>query len=914
MFRVTKQESATGAKAYFRDEYSRADYYTGSEVVSGQWFGRAAELLGLEEEVDRDQFARLADNLHPLTGERLTARTKANRRVGFDCSFSCPKSVTLLYSLGGDENILTAFQESVAFAMKQVELAAATRVRLNGANTDRRTENLVWAEFIHTTTRPVGGVPDPQLHAHCFVFNCTHDAPEGRWKAVQPELFKKFAWYFEGLYLSDLAARMERLGYPVVAKGSFWEVAGCPESLIDKFSNRTREIREEAVRRGVEDPDELDGLGARTRKGKSGALAGAQLKKEWRSRLTAKERLWMLECRSGRTDPPDEVEVSSAVRASLGRLFERASVLEEKVVVNDVLRTSPGRYFADEVREALKVNGVVRREVGDEVLVTTAEALKEEKRIVELAVKGRGQYRNFGGHFTGGNELSAEQTIAGAQILRSQDFITILEGRAGAGKTTLIKAVTERMQEAGYKPPVMLAPTSRAARTVLREEGHKNADTVARFLVDPEMQKAARKGVIWMDEATLCGSSQLLALLERAHELDARVVLSGDSRQNRSVARGSPFKAIQDYAGVEPARVETIQRQKGDLRDAVQQFADGDPLAGLQKLKDIGAIHEVPDFEVYERAGKAYADEVASRDGKKGRRMPAMLVVPTHREIDEATSEVRKQLKERKILGRSKTFTSLVPVEGTLADRSDTSFYERGQVVHFHQNASKGFKAGTKWRVTGRSMLGDHVEVRHGTTFETLPLNQADRFGVYEEKEIELAVGDSIRITRNGRTKSVRETAGDNIFGNRRATPNRDLLNGSVHRIKRFTRNGGLHLDNGLYVPKDYGHFTHGYALTSHAAQGMTCDHVIYVATQASGEALGPRQLMVGVSRGSQRFSVFTDSMATLKQAAARSDPDRSALEVDPDFKVVRPKGMNGFDQARGPGRGREQSGPSMEM
>ncbi len=37
---------------------------------------------------------------------------------------------------------------------------------------------MVWAEFIHTTSRPVDGLPDPQLHAHVFVFNTTWDEEE----------------------------------------------------------------------------------------------------------------------------------------------------------------------------------------------------------------------------------------------------------------------------------------------------------------------------------------------------------------------------------------------------------------------------------------------------------------------------------------------------------------------------------------------------------------------------------------------------------------------------------------------------------------------------------------------------------------------------------------------------------------
>ena len=60
-----------------------------------------------------------------------------------------------------------------------------TRVRTGGQDGNRVTGNMVWGEFIHTTSRPVDGIPDPQLHAHVFVFNSTWDQEENRWKAGQ---------------------------------------------------------------------------------------------------------------------------------------------------------------------------------------------------------------------------------------------------------------------------------------------------------------------------------------------------------------------------------------------------------------------------------------------------------------------------------------------------------------------------------------------------------------------------------------------------------------------------------------------------------------------------------------------------------------------------------------------------------
>ena len=85
----------------------------------------------------------------------------------------------------GDQHILDAFRSSVDETMREMEGEMKTRVRTGSQDGNRVTGNMVWAEFIHTTSRPVDGIPDPQLHAHVFVFNSTWDQEEHRWKAGQ---------------------------------------------------------------------------------------------------------------------------------------------------------------------------------------------------------------------------------------------------------------------------------------------------------------------------------------------------------------------------------------------------------------------------------------------------------------------------------------------------------------------------------------------------------------------------------------------------------------------------------------------------------------------------------------------------------------------------------------------------------
>src|SRR5947208_11068986 len=169
MIRISQQDNAGAAKSY----YLTADYYSEGQEIVGSFGGKGASRLGLEGTVDKLSFERLTDNLDPRTGKPLTVRTRGERRVGWDFTFSVPKSVSLLYAMSGDQGIMDAFRGAVDETMREIESEMKTRVRKKGQDSDRTTGNMVWAEFIHTTSRPVDGVPDPQLHANCFTFNIT---------------------------------------------------------------------------------------------------------------------------------------------------------------------------------------------------------------------------------------------------------------------------------------------------------------------------------------------------------------------------------------------------------------------------------------------------------------------------------------------------------------------------------------------------------------------------------------------------------------------------------------------------------------------------------------------------------------------------------------------------------------------
>jgi ATP-dependent exoDNAse (exonuclease V) alpha subunit len=115
---------------------------------------------------------------------------------------------------------------------------------------------------------------------------------------------------------------------------------------------------------------------------------------------------------------------------------------------------------------------------------------------------------------------------------------------------------------------------------------------------------------------------------------------------------------------------------------------------------------------------------------------------------------------------------------------------------------------------------------RTGTSFE-----------VGERRQIPLCAGDQLLLRANRLTEG--------------------LANGQLVTVKTI-QGDNITLTNGRTLPSNYRQFTHGYCLTSHAAQGRTVDAVFVVASSRSAPAIHRQQFYVSISRARQSCRIFT--------------------------------------------------------
>jgi len=444
----------------------------------------------------------------------------------------------------------------------------------------------------------------------------------------------------------------------------------------------------------------------------------------------------------------------------------------------------------------------------------------------------------------------------------SRDTVTGVVGKAGTGKTRMMRATIDALHGESGQKVFVFAPSSQASRGVLKKEGFKDAETLEMLLKNEKLQEQTKGQVLWVDEAGLVSSKDMRRLMDVAKRNGNRVILSGDYTQHSSVEAGDAFRLLEKEAGVRLARLTEIRRQTDPkYKKAVEAIAEGTGKSaqkGFDALDRMGSIIEAAAEKRHKLLVGDYLK--AQEEGKS-----ALIIAPTHTEGEKLTDELRSALKERGAVGKERQFKTRRSTGWTDAQKGDVRNYEPGMVVEFHQNV-RGFTRGDK-AVVAEGDSGPVLQKLDGTR-AAIPLDKAQQFEVYRTRDIAIGRGDRIRITKNGEARVEGQTKGTRVN------------NGDIFTVEGFTKEGDIRLEKGKVLPKGWGHLSLGYVDTSYASQGKTVDRVFVALGKASLAAANAKQWYVSLSRGREMARVYVEDKRDVREAIARTGERVSAVEL----------------------------------
>jgi conjugative relaxase-like TrwC/TraI family protein len=857
MFTAKAQKNRAAATTYFDEHLSHNDYYAQNESQAGQWIGQGAERLGLMpgETVTRDVFLKLCDNVHPTTGEYLTPEQRRERRIFFDFQCAPPKSVSILAVTMNDRRIIQGHQEASTIALRELEQFAATRIRKGGIEErDRVTGNLVGAAFLHTSSRAL----DPQLHTHFVLFNATWDNSEQRWKALQTSSMFDAIHYGTAVYRNELAKRLHQLGYSLRRTSSAFEIEGVSSALIDKFSKRSKE-RDAAVAREEQrlgrklSRNEIAHVVHQTRPKKLKGATDDRVRRQQLGEIGFFEKRALrkvVEAANGQSrDFTHGVTPQETIEHAIAHVFERVSVAPQHKILEAALVKSCGQLDLSLLKNTLAERSELVR-VGTEF--STRDILTKELSLIRAVNATIDTLAPITERYEPPPHFGPDQRKALAHVLTSADQFTGFRGLAGTGKSTVLVELNRVLVHERFEP-VFCTPTAAAADTLRKDK--LEAVTVAKLFADRAMQRAlSSRSVIVLDEAAAVGLDDMVKVFELALGANCRVVLSGDTGQHASVARGDALRILEQYSSYRFSELSTIRRQKpAAFRQVVELAAAKQADRAFAKLVELGAVTESPteDGQLYQRAAYAYLSAI--NQGQS-----ALLVSPTWAEIEAVTEKVREVLKAEGVVGQNEQALCVFDsFSWTTAQKKNASQYEPGQRLRFVRK-TKAFDRGETVEVAAIMENGLRVRRPDGSEADFVPQTAATSFDVGEARELKVAAGDWLLLQANH---------------------GKEFINGERVQVREI-RNGFITLVDGRELPGTYNTFTHGYAVTSHSSQSKTVDDVLLVASSRSFGAVNREQFYVSISRGRKRVQVFTDDADLLARRVIDSHERKAAVEL----------------------------------
>ncbi len=779
------------------------------------------------------------------------ARRQPAAVVGYDVTFSVPKSVSLLWAITDDpdirDHVTAALDHAVRAGVEYLEANAAW-VRTGPVPT--QTAGLLGAAYLHATNRNL----EPQLHTHVVIANAAMH-PNGTLRALDGRGLFLHATTAGHLAAAELRHQLsDRLGVEwTPVENGLAEIVHIPDDAIRVFSSRAAEIDTLTAELGSDSASARQVAAYQTRAPKRHGVDLDALQHRWNVR--AAETGLTVDHINETVMHPDRPLPTPFTPSDTARLYrvlvgpdgvtKHRAVFDRRDVIQSVAGLAGDRFTAQQVivtadawlatpdlvrLESTEKGHAIRRRDGTlvatrsgEPLYTTRQMLALENGIVAAFDAGHNRGAAFVPADIVDTAIASARSLGDDQagLVRAMcmwpDRYQCAVGPAGSGKTFALTIAHTAFTDAGYSV-VGAAVNGNAAEILQRSTGIPTR-TLAWWLTrldttTPNQPILDTRTVFIVDEASTVSTRDFHRLLAHVETAGATLRMIGDPAQHGAVEAGAMFgHLVHRYPTFTP-ELTVNRRQKGpetlDLRDALVDFRDGrigDAWARLdahQRLVTAPTPAELldtlaADWYVDRQHHQAHPDTVK----------PSAMLAQHHTERTALNRRARALLRS----------------DGTLTG-PDTEI--GGQT--FAVGDSVISRAATRLRPTGGTRRS---EVRNGTRGTITAIHT---HGAKPELEVDFDNRGPIRVPTALLTKPVR---GRRIVG---------VL-------------------------------THAYCLTTHAAQGDTYATGRLLASDASTR----EGVYVGLTRGESDARVYVVSHDRLDTSRRPDDLlPRIERDIDP--------------------------------
>ncbi len=590
--------AARAVANYFKDCY--ADYYVKGldENYAGDWIGSGAQRLHLTGAVDKETLQLALTGT--IDGGSVQNVGKPDRQMGWDLTFSAPKSVSIVWAFADRDHkdeIIKAHKDAVEKAYTYLQNKITTR-RGKGSKIKELTQ-VVAAHFVHFTSRE----GDPQLHSHLVIpnFSIRKDGTVG---AIESQILYTHKMTAGALYQSQFAMNIKELGYEVErgVTGTF-RLKHVPQSIEKTFSKRSSEIQAMADKLGIDSYIQERGIVIMTRP-----------EKEYTT-ISEREKAWSKEIAELKLNTDfhrAEKAIASAKpdhRKNLTnvalKLTENRSTFEEKDIIRALAIEYQGQVGIKDLARAYDVF-VQSKEIillgktkRDRLVYTTEEMVILEDKVINLTTellekKSPKVEQKYIDNIPKG--ISDEIRTSIKSAFNDQSSIIVIQGRAGSGKTTMLNPIMEGFRQSGIEVSGV-AYTGKAAQQ-MKKSSNLDSKTIDSWLSSDDIKKGS---VLIVDEAGMVGTRKMHKLLDKAEYNDLKVILVGDENQLQPIEPGGTLHLVDRHilqrAPECSSQINTIRRQNHEwMRDAVHAAALGQSDIALKIMNkhDLIDIFENP--------------------------------------------------------------------------------------------------------------------------------------------------------------------------------------------------------------------------------------------------------------------------------------------------------------------------------